>query len=137
MAVGNRMLAGWGSPANSKMSAILLGRFAAPTGEPFFWGFNADVEAESTLDNETWYHLAVTELGGLVRFYINGMETASGSLTLDTPPGTTFYIGNFTAVGFISAFAGLIDEVQVYTRALSDAEVAAIFNAGNTGACGP
>ena len=37
----------------------------------------------------------------------------------------------------VGAFGGLIDDVQVYARALSDVEIAAIFNAGNAGVCEP
>ena len=136
MAVGDKMLAGWGLPGNGNMSAIVMGRFNMPNRKPFFWGWNADVEAISTLNDNTWYHLAVTvEVGGLVKFYIDGIEDASDVKVLNTPSGTTFYMANFFTT--VRAFGGLIDEVQVYTRALSDVEIASIVNAGNAGACAP
>jgi subtilisin family serine protease len=36
----------------------------------------------------------------------------------------------------LSPFAGRIDEAAVYNRALFDAEIAAIYNAGRAGKCG-
>ncbi len=36
---GNRLLAGWGAPENGNMSAVLLGQFDVPSGEPFFWSY--------------------------------------------------------------------------------------------------
>jgi hypothetical protein len=34
-------------------------------------------------------------------------------------------------------FSGLIDEVEIFNRALTAQEIAAIYNAGSTGKCGP
>ena len=133
---GNRMLAGWGSGGTGTMSAILLGQMNAPTRIPFFWGWAEDVLALSPLSDDTWYHLAVTvESGGFVRFYIDGIEDASGSRNLNTGTGTTFYMANRSVSDFIYGFEGLIDEVQVYGRALLQSEIEAIVNAGNAGGC--
>jgi hypothetical protein len=76
---------------------------------------------------------------GTVRLYFNGIEDASlavGSGRLIDSSLTDLLIGAvFTGGGIFENFAGLIDEVSIYNRALSAAEIAAIFNAGSAGKC--
>jgi len=72
--------------------------------------------------------------GSSINSYINGQldRTASYSNTLDT--GTnSLNIGRAANEGFY--FDGLIDEASIYNRALSSAEVKAIFDAGTAGKC--
>ena len=78
----------------------------------------------------TWQHLAVTYDGTNVVFYIDGQPVTGGSGTLRAANTAPLEIGNS---GSCTAFAGLIDEVSVYNRALSAAEITAIYNAGSAG----
>lgn len=80
----------------------------------------------------TWTHLAGTFDGTTYRFYINGQLVTTSNGTLGEPNTVSFIIGGS---GSCSTFAGLIDEVSIYTRALSAADIAAIFNAGSAGKC--
>ena len=72
----------------------------------------------------TWTHLAATYTSGSLRIYVNGSlvstTTGTGSITSSTLP---MRIGGNTIWG--EYFAGLIDEVKVYNRALSATEIAA------------
>jgi hypothetical protein len=74
-----------------------------------------------------WCHVAVTIAGGAGRLYVNGDEV--GAIAIPTSPsgiGQAFsYLGDsqFTAD---PAFAGSIDDIRVYNRGLSPAEVAAL-----------
>jgi hypothetical protein len=69
----------------------------------------------------TWSHVAATYDGSMLRLYINGAEAgsrpASGPLMPASPPEAGM-------LGGILAFAGTIDEVRLYRRALSAAEIA-------------
>jgi hypothetical protein len=90
-----------------------------------------------------WHHLAVTFDGSNTRIYLDGVLRP---ITVGT--GTTHgRWGNFPtpvnarigaralAGGNVNVFRGALDEVTLYDRALSAAEVAAIFNAGAGGKC--
>jgi len=67
-----------------------------------------------------WYHLAVTRKGPLYVLYINGVPIAHASDTHFIPMANApLQIGG--AEGF--SFNGSIDEVKIYHRALSPAEV--------------
>jgi chitodextrinase len=69
-----------------------------------------------------WSHLAATYDGGEIRLYVNGSlvasQAASGPVTTST--GVLRIGGNSV---WNEWFAGLIDEVRVYNRALSAAEI--------------
>ncbi|MFO0698123.1 MAG: choice-of-anchor C family protein [Nitrospira sp.] len=112
-------------------------------GLSFNTGSWEDVVLSTTiiLDN-SWYHVAGTWDGITAKIYVNGILEKSvpktgtilpsldhGSLAIGAqifgdvePPQGEF-------------FNGLIDEVEVYNRALTAAEIQAIFNAGSSGKC--
>ena len=82
-----------------------------------------------TISLGTWYHVAVSydrgNLANLPVFYMNGARRTTVALAM--PSGTapsligTGYIGNRTALD--RAWSGLIDDLRIYNRLLSDAEV--------------
>jgi uncharacterized protein (TIGR03437 family) len=80
-----------------------------------------------------WQHIAVVYTPTGIRFYKNGVEFvfSGGANTIATTG--RFQIGRFP--GFPQYFQGRIDEVEVFNRALSQAEIQAIFNAGSAGKC--
>ncbi len=92
------------------------------------------------LTNNGFQHVALTydRASGTARLFLNGLlakESALGSFTPQT--SQDMYIGyrpSFIPFGPY-AFNGLIDEVSLYSRALTAAEVQAIFNAGAAGKC--
>ena len=75
----------------------------------------------------TWTHLASTYDGTTLRLYVNGTQVgsvpASGSIDVSTG---ALRIGGNAIWG--EYFAGLIDEVRVYNRALSQAEIQTDMN---------
>ena len=78
--------------------------------------------APAVLALNTWTHVAMTWDGLTRRIYVNGTQVASGALT-----GTAVTSANPLRIGgntiWSEWFAGQIDEVRVYNRALSVAEV--------------
>jgi len=81
-----------------------------------------------------WYHVALTYDGSQFRSFVNGTIDASmsatGAIVTSTSP---LLIGGF-GVGPWN-FNGRVDEVSLYNRALSPAEIQSIINAGTAGKC--
>jgi hypothetical protein len=77
----------------------------------------------------TWQHVAKTFDGTTTRLYLNGMEVASAATTTATSTASKSGIGAeyYTAPGRW-LFSGMIDDVRVYSRALSQAEIQALAN---------
>lgn len=74
------------------------------------------------LDLQKWYHVAVAFDGETVRFYINGERVAEIPQEKPLPDTEAeMRIGN-SPVG-VRPFQGIIDEVRIWSRALSDEEI--------------
>ena len=101
-----------------------------------------------------WKHVAMTAdtATGQVLLYLNGQRVSpvqefgcAGSLTIRGPLAnvTHLFIGQRQSsdtqegAGGGAHCAGLIDEVEFYNRALSQAEIQAIFSVGARGKCKP
>ncbi len=96
--------------------------------------------SNSTVNNQGWVLVAITvnrTSSTGIRFYINGALDATanptgrqGSLTNSAP--LTMGKNLFNSV---SMYKGMLDEVEIFSRALLPAEVASIYNAGPAGKC--
>ena len=98
-------------------------------------GTQFNVAADTTPN--VFHHYAVTYDGSQLCLYQDGMleecVAASGNVNDN---GRNFQIAglpNFASPA--RHYGGLIDEVEIYDRALSAAEILAIFNAGSAGKC--
>ena len=97
----------------------------------------------TNINYNQWYHVAATWDGesGIMKLYING-QLASQTVTAVRPfgdliPGDSpgVGIGNLNDGQNNFPFTGDIDEISLYNRALSAAEIQAIYNAGSAGKC--
>jgi serine/threonine protein kinase/N-acetylneuraminic acid mutarotase len=85
-----------------------------------------------------WTHIALTYDGSVIKLYANGelvgQERKTGDINSDSVP---FNIGGRADDNGTGKFNGLIDEVEVFDRALSQKEIHDIFDAGSAGTCKP
>ena len=72
---------------------------------------------------EQWIHVALTWDSGSYAVYVDGEEVSSGSYGGLTEIYPTANIGNDGSSAPYEAFGGLLDEVQLYDRALSAVEI--------------
>ncbi|MHC4596498.1 MAG: LamG-like jellyroll fold domain-containing protein [Planctomycetota bacterium] len=77
------------------------------------------------LETQTWYHIALTwDDGGTCVVYVNGEEMTRGSYSGLTTLNTEADIGNDgSRDSRDEGFGGLIDEVRLYNRALTQDEI--------------
>ena len=132
---------------------------APPSGEAFFAGYGAFGQGSQTFQLGSfgtqlffsqwggaitgpalaigqWYHVAATAASGVVTLYLDGSAVASGAMPLNTPSGSSLVIGRIPgALGDQRKLIGAVDEVTIYGRALSAAELQAIAAAGGAGKC--
>jgi len=89
------------------------------------------VLANTALSANRWYHVVAvyTHADHRVHFFLNGV--ADGSPALRAPmigQNHGLEIGSIVGGGW-RQFSGLIDEVRIHNRALTEAEIRTIFNA--------
>ena len=86
------------------------------------WGF---AESSIQLPVGVWQHVAAVRENGTWKLYLNGDAlTVSGNPPLTVPAGKTTIGSNHVGT---ENFKGLIDEVEIYPRALSATEIANRF----------
>jgi len=84
-----------------------------------------------------WHHVAVTKSGSTVTFYVDGREyppvTGYNATFVFTTPAAIGVRGDLINGNNNDSFAGHIDELAIYNRALSAGEILSIYNAGAAG----
>ncbi|MEK7506322.1 MAG: LamG domain-containing protein [Patescibacteria group bacterium] len=81
------------------------------------------------VNDNNWHYLVATRSGTTQAIYIDGKLDASNTVTLrDMGTGNTLYIGIYRPSPVDSPFLGLLDDIRIYNRALSAAEVQQIYN---------
>ena len=92
-----------------------------------FWGSYADYVSPAVVPMNTWTYVAVTYNGSTGVLYMNDAAYPFSSFGLNTPPSKFFVGAETTTDGadYRTQYQGSIDEVKVYNRALSAAEIAA------------
>ncbi len=88
----------------------------------------------------TFQHVALTydKVTGIGRLYLNGTNVAQQNLGSFTPRSSwDVYFGARPFAPSFFLYQGLMDEIGIYSRALSGAEIQAIADAGALGKCQP
>ena len=143
-------LEGWVQKQTStKKDVGVLGSWSS-SGGPMLWvdhlagdyqltlnsGLSSYLDSGHTPIGGQWQYLAATFDGSTARFYIDGVQVASRSVTSSVGSSNNWRIGAYGSVagGF---FDGLIDNVRIYNRALSDTEVQTDMSVPVTTPTGP
>lgn len=80
-----------------------------------------------TWDLGQWYHVAVRRTGGIVALYRNGVSVGMKTSFEYVDMSTSASIGYRPWTTVKHPFSGIIDDVRVYDRALSTAEIEDMF----------
>ena len=123
---GNGGLVGWGDYFSSRrVNALRL--YENSGGFRHYW-WGADLDCTGTqcpISTGTWYHVASTWDGTTRKLFVNGVLKRSDTPGANNATAANFHIGKTCCSEF---FNGLIDDVAIYTRALSAGEVAELAN---------
>lgn len=135
-----RSMLGWGSWASTGTSIYGRLNLHRTGGYLDTWWNNAErvTGSTSSLNSGTWHHLALTRSGNTFQYYLDGIADGSSysntvSFDLDVfligkaPDSITNFLGEADG-----QFNGKIDDVQVYNRALSVAEIGVAKSGGTT-----
>ncbi|HKO96860.1 MAG TPA: LamG-like jellyroll fold domain-containing protein, partial [Pyrinomonadaceae bacterium] len=136
----------WVNPTNANANGRIVDKitpgntdgylFDMMNGNLRFISGTANVQTAQVIPQGVFTHVAVTYDGTNVVFYIDGVAVnttgATGAIPVNALP---LRIGADQAGNF--GFAGLIDEVEIFSRALAAGEINDIFTAGTGGKCKP
>lgn len=122
---GNYDSAGYGLFAENDGTLLLL------VGH----GTSEALPTNVVLSQGSWQHVVAVRSGGTWSVYLNGQAQSivSGNISASpNVPTTNTIIGGANGQNY---FNGLIDEVEIFNRALTADDIASIYNAGSAGKC--
>jgi len=107
--------------------------FSLPGGS----GSRQPVRSTSVVADNNFHHVTgVRRSDGTLDIYVDGvLENTRLEPLRNTDSADPFTIGEIDAVGPEQPFNGIIDEVDIYNRALSTSEIHSIYAAGSAGKC--
>ena len=102
-------------------------------------GYQVSANSTTMPQVGVWYHVVGTyDAGtGYSSIYVNGVQEASTYAGFPLDYGTRpIFIGT-TGEAYDAPLGGTVDEVSIYNRALTAAEIQSLYNAGSAGKCPP
>jgi len=119
--------------------AVVLSRQIGTTSNEYYWlglsgnyagtsGSTGTFMSTTAVPTAVWTHLAATNDGSTERIYVNGVQVASKNTTAVFKADTSKLIicgnQNDASGNVIEHWTGMIDDLQLYSRALTAAEIA-------------
>lgn len=116
----------WGEKTTNKMTLISINNRKLT-----YYAWGNTLTGSTTLNSDTWYHIAATYNGSNLTLYLNGEYETSAIKSLDTTD-SEINIGAFNIVGsdmfgyaeWTNYFYGDIDEIRIWNRSLTSDEIA-------------
>ncbi|MFW9807858.1 MAG: LamG domain-containing protein [Candidatus Thorarchaeota archaeon] len=127
-------LIGWGGQYDS----IVIGCFDYSL-DPGEWTLNVDtfslhhISVPDIIEAYRWHHVVGTYDGNFMRLYADGVEVGNHAFSGYVSPGDSVMF----SADWGEDFNGLMDEISIYSRALSIEEIQTIYNAGVDGKLRP
>jgi hypothetical protein len=130
-------LEAWVRKQSSKLDVGLFGTWVSGQGGgPMIWVDHGAGRYRLTLGGSAgnyldsgrtpaigqWQHVAATYDGSVARFYVDGSETASAPFAGNVGDSNTWRVGAYGATAG-NFFDGLVDNVRIYSRALTASEI--------------
>lgn len=82
------------------------------------------IDDTSNIKPDKWYYVVYTFNGSVSNLYVNNkLKSTVLKISAFTPKNSNLYIGRMENSTFPYYFNGVIDEIRIYNRALSSAEV--------------
>ncbi|MEK7606191.1 MAG: LamG domain-containing protein [Patescibacteria group bacterium] len=88
-----------------------------------------DVTTTTKVPENVWTHISVVSNAGVTQTYFNGVADGTGATATIIPESTGVQLGGNSLLS-TSYFPGVIDDMRVYNRALSVAEINRLYTLG-------
>jgi galactose oxidase-like protein/concanavalin A-like lectin/glucanase superfamily protein/Kelch motif protein len=112
--------------------------FYLGTGVPTFWTGSDNLAFGNAIADGVWHHVAVVSDGATVRAYVDGDPAGTPSTVALGAASGSLQVGAWIlGTDSTDYFAGTIDEVRVYSRALTQGEIQTVMTVPVAGSSGP
>ena len=125
-----------GSPGNSRAYILGIGG-DSKAGLTIYSAVNTvdSCTGTNTVSLNQWQHVAATFNAGQAKIYINGQPDNTKTMSVsaimnDAQPVTLGGYWQYCTPTFVQTLNGMLDDVRIYNRVLSDGEVQQLYNDG-------
>jgi alpha-tubulin suppressor-like RCC1 family protein len=99
-------------------------------------GQTVELDSSTIIRTGAWYHVAAIRGSNFTQLYVNGVLERQTNVSFPQDYGNfPLYFGTSGQTYWDHKFNGELDEISIYSRALSSNEIAAIYGATNLGKC--
>src|SRR6266850_364756 len=99
-------------------------------------GQTAEIHSSTTITTGLWYHVAAVRGSNFTQIHVNGVLERGTNVTFAQDYGNfPLYFGTSGQSSWDHKLRGNLDELSIYSRALSGGEIASIYAAGGAGKC--
>ncbi len=116
----NTPIFSYGAAAANQTFGLYLGT----NGNPIFQAHTNDKDFGGNYAASMWQHAVITFDGSVVKMYMNGILKGTQSYSLNTGGNGDFKLGGI-------GFSVIVDNLDIYSVALSDVDVANLYVYGN------
>src|SRR5262249_46485645 len=110
-------------------SGFALGRFGGSQLVAFEFRGSARLASTAPVIDNAWHHIVVVKSDATATMYADGVLQASGPVNAGPSISTLpLFIGYNPGEGIPGHWKGQIDEVHIYSRALTELEIRANYN---------
>jgi hypothetical protein len=93
--------------------------------------WNTDIDTGQAISTGTWYMVTVCWSAGTITTYVNAVSKTGGTTGTAAGNANGFAIGSEYPKTYGANFNGIVDEVGVWSRVLTQAEITALYNSGD------
>ena len=120
-------LIGWGGWGTNNQATALRFDTVSGGGMRLYWWYTDMFRADTNLADNKWHNVVATWDGTSRVMYIDGAEVGRDSPAAHAAVASTAYIGMTNTAEY---WGGKLDDVRIYSRAISNVEVGTIYAAG-------
>jgi hypothetical protein len=127
---------------NGSLEGYSLSKARTDGGDGFSFSVSSaagdvlSLQSATLVTTGVWYHVAGVRDSNSTQLYVNGQLESQTNASFPQDYGTNaLFFGSSGQASWDHKFAGLLDEVSLYDRALGTNEIAAIYAAGAGGKC--
>jgi hypothetical protein len=128
--------------ASTNLEGFSLGKTRTASGDVFSFtvstalGEIVSLQSTTLVATSVWYYVAAERGSNFTSLHVNGQLESQTNVNFPQDYGTNdLFFGSSGVPSWDHKFAGLLDEVSLYSRALSADEINALYSTGAAGKC--
>lgn len=118
------------NPNYSNQGYAMAVNLSGAANQPAMWVGGSAWTIGTFMWDTGWHHIMGIYNDSMVKIYVDGTQIASQAQTANMSYPASLYIGTYNGTTGTYNFSGIIDDVRIYNRALSESEGKELYDIG-------